>query len=366
MLGLSSASSTPYVVSNVDKKRRYISLNDGKLDLSELDLAELPGAVKALGPRVEDIALDRNSLVEVSTQAFAETFEGLTGLKRINLDSNRLVAAPEVLFSLPHVEQIVLTNNALKELPAGVRGLGTTLLELNLERNFLSTLPDSIGELKVLRLLSASRNWLDELPDAIGQLSALNTLWIEHNRLSDVPDALCSCSALEDLNLHDNRLSTLPEGLDQLTALKWLSLGKNRFSQLPQAVFKLPKLETLHLQLNNLRTLPEPSRKPITEPVAAVAAAAREHDPLAACKRMHCSATASVLYKPPQRRWTPTRRARVPPRRARAAAARRVTLMEARLSVLRSKWSGSLVTLSARAARRRPACDCCRISRNAG
>ena len=284
LLGLSSASSTPYVVSNVDKKRRYISLNDGKLDLSELDLAELPGAVKALGPRVEDIALDRNSLVEVSTQAFAETFEGLTGLKRINLDSNRLVAAPEVLFSLPHVEQIVLTNNALKELPSGVRGLGTTLLELNLERNFLSTLPDSIGELKVLRLLSASRNWLDELPDAIGQLSALNTLWIEHNRLSDVPDALCLCSALEDLNLHDNRLSTLPEGLDQLTALKWLSLGKNRFSQLPQAVFKLPKLETLHLQLNNLRTLPEPSRKPVTEAVAAVAAAAREHDPLAACK----------------------------------------------------------------------------------
>ena len=101
--------------------------------------------------------------------------------------------------------------------------------------------------------------------------------------MSDVPDALCSCSALEDLNLHDNRLSTLPEGLDQLTALKWLSLGKNRFSQLPQAVFKLPKLETLHLQLNNLRTLPEPSRKPVTEAVAAVAAAA-EHDPLAACK----------------------------------------------------------------------------------
>ena len=89
-------------------------------------------------------------------------------MKRINLDSNRLVAAPEVLFSLPHVEQIVLTNNALKELPSGVRGLGTTLLELNLERNFLSTLPDSIGELKVLRLLSASRNWLDELPTPSG------------------------------------------------------------------------------------------------------------------------------------------------------------------------------------------------------
>ena len=70
------------------RQEAAIHTNDGKLDLSELDLAELPGAVKALGPRVEDIALDRNSLVEVSTQAFAETFEGLTGLKRINLDSN--------------------------------------------------------------------------------------------------------------------------------------------------------------------------------------------------------------------------------------------------------------------------------------
>lgn len=252
-------SGVPMVISNIEGvPNRPLKLNEsGKLDLSELDLKELPLQVQLLGKGVLDLALEKNS-IDTHTSSFGDTLKALVILKRINLEGNRLTDVPGcIVNSLPKLEQLVLANNAIKMLPPSVRELGT-LVELNLDRNFLALLPEEIGDLGSLRILSAAHNVLVSLPDGIAGCQRLDTLWLQHNRIRELCAPLCALAALEDLNLHDNRLSTLPAEMPCLTRVRWLSVGKNRFEKLPAQVFAMPALQTLHLQDNRLMALPPP------------------------------------------------------------------------------------------------------------
>ena len=282
-----SKSVVPTVVSNVDGvTTRAIKLSDnGQLDLSELDLKELPPVVASLGQGLQDLALEKN-VIDLHASTFADTLKALVALKRINLEGNRLTDIPEHLFAhLPKLEVLSLRNNALKALPASLRVLGGSLVELNLERNFLSEFPEELGELRVLRILSAGHNVITGLPAAIKGCVRLDTLWLQHNRIRELCEPLCDLAALDDLNLYDNRLSALPDGLPRLAKLKWLSLGKNRFDQLPASVYMMPALETLHLQENRLKALPTPPPQPDTSGYRKqTRAASGDYDPFGEAK----------------------------------------------------------------------------------
>jgi Leucine-rich repeat (LRR) protein len=65
------------------------------------------------------------------------------------------------------------------------------------------------------------------------QGSHLN-LW--KNRLGRVPDSVCEQTELETLVLADNELSEVPEQIGRLKSLRMLDLGHNALTRVPDAL----------------------------------------------------------------------------------------------------------------------------------
>ena len=85
----------------------------------------------------------------------------------------------------------------------------------------MTALPESIGQLSLLRELYLHHNRLSYLPDQIRLLSKLNILRINDNAFTEFPYAILDLKNLENLDLSKNQLRTLP------AFLQLLSVGEN-------------------------------------------------------------------------------------------------------------------------------------------
>ena len=122
--------------------------------------------------------------------------------------------------------------------------------------NKLTTLPESIGNLKSLQKLDLDWNELTTLPESIWNLKSLEILILSKNKLRTLPELIGNLSSLEKLNLEDNQLTTLPESIGNLTSLQILDLRSNKLTTLPESIGDLKSLQTLYLDYNQFATLP--------------------------------------------------------------------------------------------------------------
>jgi Leucine-rich repeat (LRR) protein len=102
------------------------------------------------------------------------------------------------------------------------------LRKLRLESNRLIALPVEIGALQNLQSLSCSINQLSDLPVELGLLENLKSLQLK-------PPEIGNLQNLESLELSQNQLTSLPGELSNLSNLKELNLSGN---SLPVAVSK--------------------------------------------------------------------------------------------------------------------------------
>ncbi len=110
-------------------------------------------------------------------------------------------------------------------------------------------LPESIGNLKSLRVLKLKCCGLQILPESIGHLENLEILDLSNIRTSSYPI------------LEDNYIGTLPETIGNLKNLKELNLAGCRLSELPKTIGNLENLQILNLYGSYLRSLPESIKK---------------------------------------------------------------------------------------------------------
>ena len=96
-------------------------------------------------------------------------FEGLSGMRELNLDDNSLSNLPEGVFDgLSSLELLTMQGNDLSSLPDGVFDDLTNLHTLALYDNDLAALPDGIfNQLTKLTKLAISGNKLTALPDGV-------------------------------------------------------------------------------------------------------------------------------------------------------------------------------------------------------
>ena len=96
-------------------------------------------------------------------------------------------------------------------------GTGVELLGADLAiDNALRALPETIGDLRSLRILDLRNNLLGRLPVSLGRLANLGFLDLRNNRFSELPDNLADLPRLEKLDLRWNRLRHTPAWLDEL------------------------------------------------------------------------------------------------------------------------------------------------------
>ncbi|GAG57292.1 unnamed protein product, partial [marine sediment metagenome] len=129
-------------------------------------------------------------------------------------------------------EKIPVINNILFLDLRGIKNLNEieglfeleSLQELSLNRNWLTTLPESLGNLKSLERLDLSENQLTTLPESIGDLTSLKELDLWENRLTTLPESIGNLISLQTINLKGNQISILPESIGDLSSLKILNM----------------------------------------------------------------------------------------------------------------------------------------------
>jgi len=176
----------------------------------------------------------------------------LTRLQELHLFKNQLEAVPEELGELSKLKCIDLTSNKLQNLPESL-GMLSNLETLSLEQNLISLLPESIVYLKCCSL-SWSRIGLKRLPrDLFHFRDTLVSLKADHNKIRQIPDCIGNLSALKILSLCNNQIAKVPKSICNCSALERLWLDWNIISELPPEFVSLEKLQSLHLEGNPIR-----------------------------------------------------------------------------------------------------------------
>ncbi|MFA6159341.1 MAG: leucine-rich repeat domain-containing protein [Candidatus Paceibacterota bacterium] len=160
------------------------------------------------------------------------SIDQLSSLQELDLSGNQLTSLPPEIGHLSSLQYLYLSNNQLKSLPREISQL-SSLRVLNLNNNQLTSLPPEVGHLSSLRLLYLNDNQLTSLPPEISHLSSLQELWLGNNQLTSLPPEIGQLSSLRSLILDDNQLTSPPPEIGQLSSLQWLYLDHNCLIHIP-------------------------------------------------------------------------------------------------------------------------------------
>lgn len=179
----------------------------------------------------------RNQLLELP-----ETFGNLPNLRNLDLSYNRIKFLPSNFKSCHTIEKMYVDRNILEILPSWVNNL-TNCVELSLKDNHFHEQPFSdrfsLGCPK-LKHINLSGNFITKLPDTLGELSALEYLHLgsvigelerrnfqNGNWLTELPMSFCFLVNLTELHVDENQLNELPDNFGDLVSLEIVDFGKN-------------------------------------------------------------------------------------------------------------------------------------------
>ncbi|KAF7394809.1 hypothetical protein HZH66_007983 [Vespula vulgaris] len=148
-------------------------------------------------------------------------------LQVLDLSNNQITSLPKDLGSLPHLQQLILSQNQLgkaaisKWIWLDQNNIRNTLCLLDLSCNFLTEIPEKIGKLNALVNLKLSCNSLIYLPQSMGNLISLKYLDLSQNSLQFLPGSMRKLRLLE-IDVSGNSFSTTKpyyESIMQLPSL---------------------------------------------------------------------------------------------------------------------------------------------------
>ncbi|KAL2091401.1 hypothetical protein ACEWY4_013664 [Coilia grayii] len=241
-------------IGNIDGRKLMELTAVQTLDLSNNDITELRTHCFPAGLQIKDLYLSSNKIVHLETGAFDQLSASLQILR---LSRNRLTRIPVKAFQLPHLTQLELSRNRLRQIE-GLTFQGLSRLEvLKLQRNNISNLTDgAFWGLAKMRVLHLEFNSLKEVNSgSLYGLTSLQQLFLSNNSIAHVnPDGWRFCQKLRELNLSYNNLTRLDEGsLAVLGDLHTLRLGHNLISHVNEGAFKgLKALRNLELDHNDI------------------------------------------------------------------------------------------------------------------
>ena len=88
------------------------------------------------------------------------------------------------------------------------------------------------------------------LPAEIGQLTSLTELVLNDNQLTSVPAEIGQLTSLKWLYLGGNQLTSVPAEIGQLASLRSLTLGGNQLTRVPAAICQL-RAADCHVHLDD-------------------------------------------------------------------------------------------------------------------
>ncbi|KAK3090897.1 hypothetical protein FSP39_015556 [Pinctada imbricata] len=118
--------------------------------------------------------------------------------EHLDLSNCELRKFPDAVFFMlknKELKTCTLSGNQLSRIPAKFGNTFTTLKELDLSDNMLSTLPDELRNIQRLETLNVSQNNLETIPPCVYMLQNLKVLALQKNSI-----AALEVSRLEDIS----------------------------------------------------------------------------------------------------------------------------------------------------------------------
>lgn len=143
----------------------------------------------------------------------------------------------------------------LKEFPQEILSLADSLEILDLSDNLLTEIPDSISQLKKLRILFFARNNFTVFPRILAKCDSLSMIGFKSNQLKTVPEKSFP-PLLNWLILTDNKITKLPKSIGDCHLLQKCALAGNLIEELPSEMAHCTNLELLRISSNKLETIP--------------------------------------------------------------------------------------------------------------
>ncbi|XP_015589721.1 leucine-rich repeat-containing protein 40 isoform X1 [Cephus cinctus] len=262
-------------------------LNLERLDLSCNNISKVPGCIGIM-PNLQNFVIDGNKLqnlrrdiIQCGTHRILRHLRESIEMENVESRGFSSLNANDSIFPDKYVMRntrlLSLTGQNLQEIPQAILedaseaqitcidlsrnkfcnlqdnlSIVTTITDLKLRCNQLSSLPDWIGEkYKHLRFIDLSNNRLSSLPASISLLEYLLEINISYNRFTKLPDCIYDIERLEILTVGNNQLSLIDvSSLSKLRRLATLDLSNNNIVFVPPELGNLKNLRTLLLSGN--------------------------------------------------------------------------------------------------------------------
>tara|TARA_B100000809_G_scaffold138675_1_gene136298 strand:+ start:2742 stop:4043 length:1302 start_codon:yes stop_codon:yes gene_type:complete len=144
----------------------------------------------------------------------------------------------------------------LKEFPEEILALFETLEVLDLSDNQMSELPDSIAQLKHLKIIFFARNNFTTFPVILKEFPVLSMIGFKSNQIKTVPENAFP-PLLKWLVLTDNKINKIPASIGGCHLLQKCGLAGNQIEELPAEMANCVNLELLRIAANKLKTIPK-------------------------------------------------------------------------------------------------------------
>lgn len=144
----------------------------------------------------------------------------------------------------------------LKEFPEEIVSLAETLEVLDLSDNQLTELPDSILQLKHLKIIFFARNNFTKFPIILSKFPALSMIGFKSNQIKTVPENAFP-PMLNWLILTDNKIEKIPKSIGDCGLLRKCALAGNLIEELPSEMVGCVNLELIRISANKLKSIPK-------------------------------------------------------------------------------------------------------------
>ncbi|KAF9557477.1 hypothetical protein CPC08DRAFT_668636 [Agrocybe pediades] len=216
-----------------------------ELDISFNMITELPKEIGKMR------ALDKLAMVGNQVASFPVECLNLVSLRILDCRRN-LISDVSIICMLPNLQSLSADHNCVHSLDLAMGPQLTTFDVSHNDITRLSLIPGPMSKLPyALTMLDLSYGKLSSLDDLVlSQLSSLRTLKLDHNSIRTIPESLGDLHWLEILSCTDNKLNTLPSTIGKLQKLKTLDAHNNSLTELPQSIWNCASLEKINVTSN--------------------------------------------------------------------------------------------------------------------
>jgi Leucine-rich repeat (LRR) protein len=195
--------------------------------------------------------------INAPLQPIPDWLGGLSSLNELRITSDTITSLPDSLCALPSLKEIFIDCAKLAALPENIGSL-KNLTGLYVESEALTTLPDSTGSLNALEQLRIEGSSFSVLPQSVGNLSSLTRLYLYRTKIKTLPNSIGNLSNLKKIRLlRCIELESLPESIGNLRFLETLYIRCGKITALPESIGNVSSLIGIQLQYTAITSLPE-------------------------------------------------------------------------------------------------------------